>query len=89
MTRSDTRTASLDEIRRMDEAGLLERDRSAPAGGDLGDDFWSRASLNPPRGKTSVQLTLDTDVVDFFGRDGNDAAERMIRVLEAYASEGR
>ena len=89
MTRSDIRTASLDELRRMDEAGLLERNRSTPAGDDLGDAFWSSASLTPPRGKTSVQLTLDANVVNFFGRDGEDAAERMIRVLEAYASEGR
>ncbi len=45
MTESSIKRASLAELRRMNESGLIREDAAAPDGGDLGPDFWANAVI--------------------------------------------
>jgi uncharacterized protein (DUF4415 family) len=42
-----------------------------------------------PRGKTSVHLRLDSDIVDWFKRHGRGHLTRMNAVLRAYVDAHR
>jgi uncharacterized protein (DUF4415 family) len=55
----------------------------------LDDDFFSMAELlMPAPGKTEVTMRLDSDVVDFFRREGRGYQTRMNAVLRAYMLAG-
>ena len=72
------------EIRRRGEDPL---NLGAPeAEDDLGPDFWKGARVVMPneRGKTSVHLRLDADVVEWFRAHGKGHLTRMNAVLRAY-----
>ena len=86
---SDIRSASLAELRRMDEVGELHHSRDTMPGEDLGDAFWDGAVMHPPRDKTALQLFLDPKLVAFFGRKERDAADHIETLLEAYANQQR
>ena len=87
--KDDIRTASLAELRRVDEGGKLRYSPDAMPGEDLGDAFRAGAALNPPRDATTLQPSLDPGVFAFFGRDARDAAHRIEILLEAYANQQR
>lgn len=76
---------SLSEIKAMRDA---EKDHQAyidaPEAESLGEDFWKDARVVMPRGKTSVHLRLDTDVVEWFKANGKGHLTRMNVVLRAY-----
>jgi hypothetical protein len=85
MTGQDIRRASLEEIRDMDRRGELYYNPDAPAGPDLGEDFWANAVVvEPAVERTSVHLKLDPAVFDFFKQGGKGHLTRMQNVLKAY-----
>jgi uncharacterized protein (DUF4415 family) len=56
----------------------------APEAEFLDEDFWNRARVVMPRGKTSVDLRLDSDIVEWFKAHGKGHLTRMNAVLRAY-----
>ena len=79
----DTRTASLEEIRAMEQRGELVQDESAP-GFDIPEDFWQRARPVKPRAKKSVHLRLDPDVLEWFRRQGPGYQTKINAVLRSF-----
>ncbi len=75
---------SLDQVRAMRERGEDKTSLAAPEAESLGADFWKSARVVMPRGKTSVHLRLDSDVVEWFKSSGKGHLTRMNAVLKAY-----
>ncbi len=77
----DIRSATLDEIDEMARRGAL-----APTRPDADRSFWDHARLIPPLvpKKSSVHLRIDSDVLDWFRRQGRGHLTRMNAVLRAY-----
>ena len=84
MTEENWKRISLDELRRMKDAGEIYHNPDAPEGPDLPDSFWENAVWVDPQGKTSVHLKLDADVFFFFKQQGKGHITRMQDVLKAY-----
>jgi uncharacterized protein (DUF4415 family) len=61
----------------------------APEAQSLGEDFWKRARVVVPPGKTSVHLRLDSDIVEWFKAAGKGHLTRMNAVLRAYVDAHR
>lgn len=91
MSDPNIRRASLEDIRRMREAGELYYNPDAPVGESLPPGFWDDAVVVSPRTAPakSVHLKLDPDVFDFFKRQGKGHLTRMQEVLRAYAKAHR
>lgn len=93
MARGNIRRASLEEIKRMKDEGLLYHNPNAPEGPppgeELPDDFWDRAKVVFPKVPKSVHLKLDPDVFDYFKRQGKGHLTRMQEVLRAYVNAHR
>jgi len=68
----------------MRERGEDKTSHDAPEAESPGADFWKSARVVLPRGKTSVHLRLDTDVVEWFKAKGKGHLTRMNAVLKAY-----
>jgi len=62
---------------------------AAPEAESLGDEFWKNARVVVPRGKTSVHLRIDSDVVEWFRANGKGHLTRMNAVLRAYVDAHR
>ncbi len=75
---------SLRQIKTMRARGEDQTSRDAPEAESLGADFWKSARVVMPRGKTSVHLRLDSDVVEWFKARGSGHLTRMNAVLKAY-----
>ena len=75
---------TMSEIKAMRARGEDKTDPNAPEGEYLGADFWKNAKVVMPRGKTSVHLRLDNDIVDWFKDHGKGHLTRMNAVLRAY-----
>jgi uncharacterized protein (DUF4415 family) len=56
---------SLSQVRDLRERGEDKTSPDAPEAESLGAEFWSSARVVMPRGKTSVHLRLDSDVVEW------------------------
>lgn len=82
--KSTTVRYSLSEIRAMRERGEDKTDPNAPEAESLGEDFWKSAKVVMPRGKTSVHLRLDSDIVDWFRAQGKGHLTHMNAVLRSY-----
>ena len=82
---------SLSEIKAARERGEDQTRADAPEAESLGEDFWKDAHVVMPRGKTSVHLRLDSDIVEWFKTHGKGHLTRMNAVLRAYvdAHKGR
>ncbi|MBG0795928.1 BrnA antitoxin family protein [Methylocystis sp. H62] len=82
---------TLSEIKAARARGEDPTRRDAPEAESLGEDFWKDARVMMPRGKTSVHLRLDSDVVEWFKAHGKGHLTRMNAVLRAYvdAHKGR
>ncbi|HMM63415.1 MAG: BrnA antitoxin family protein [Mesorhizobium sp.] len=91
MSDPNIKRASLAEIRKMKAAGELFHDPTAPAGEDLGPEFWAKARIEAPRKPRSVHLKLDPDVFDYFYKQskGKGHLTRMQNVLKAYVNAHR
>ncbi len=87
MSESDMKRASLANLRAMKERGELHHAADAPAGEDLGAEFWAKAEVEEPRRPRSVHLKLDPDVFEFFHKQsgGKGHLTKMQAVLKAYA----
>jgi uncharacterized protein (DUF4415 family) len=57
---------------------------SAPEAESLGEDFWNSARVVVPRGKTSVHLRIDSDIVEWFKARGKGHLTHMNAVLRSY-----
>ena len=86
MAEKDIRRYSRDDLERM-----AERDDYTPTRADapeieLDEDFWRNARVVMPgaKGKTSVHLRVDSDILDWFKRQGKGHLTRMNAVLRAY-----
>jgi len=88
---ADMRTATLDEIRQMDERGELHPTAPDAEEIELDENFWKYAELLMPgeRPKTSLHLRVDYDVADWFRRKGKGHLTRMNAVLRAYYEANR
>ncbi len=80
---------SLSSIRKTREQKGDPTHADAPEAESLGEEFWSTARVIMPRGKTSVHLRLDTDVVEWFKAGGKGHLSRMNAVLRAYVDAHR
>ena len=84
MAGSDTRKYSLDELREARERGETETRAGAPVF-SLDPGFWENARVvMPPRGKSSVHLRIDTDVLQWFKAQGRGHLSRMNAVLRSF-----
>jgi uncharacterized protein (DUF4415 family) len=75
---------SLSQIRALRASGQDQTSPDALEAESLGADFWKSARVVMPRGKTSVHLRLDSDVVEWFKANGKGHLTRMNAVLRAY-----
>jgi len=67
MTKKNTTvTHSLSAIKRKVARGATRTRANAPEAAPVGEDFWKRARVVMPRGKTSVHLRIDSDVFEWF-----------------------
>jgi uncharacterized protein (DUF4415 family) len=56
---------------------------------ELGEDFFREAKRREPKGKQSVSLRVDRDVLDWFKRQGKGYQTRINAVLRAYVRSHR
>jgi uncharacterized protein (DUF4415 family) len=80
---------SLSDIRAKRARGEDRTRADAPEAESLGEDFWKEARVVMPRGKTSVHLRLDSDIVEWFRALGKGHLTRMNAVLRAYVDAHR
>lgn len=80
---------SLSEIKAKRARGEDQTRTDAPEAESLGKEFWKQARVVIPRGKTSVHLRLDSDIVEWFKMRGRGHLTRMNAVLRAYVDAHR
>ena len=86
MAEKDIRRYSRDDLERMAERGDYKPSRADAPEIELDEDFWRNARIVMPdaKGKTSVHLRIDADVLEWFRRQGKGHLTRMNAVLRAY-----
>ena len=85
MTQKNTTVRlSLSAIKGKIVGGASKRRADAAEAAPVGEDFWRRARVIIPRGKTSVHLRIDSDVFDWFKKQGEGHLTRMNAVLRSY-----
>ena len=75
---------SLSGVKRKISRDTSKTRAGAPEAAPLDDDFWKRARVVMPPGKTSVHLRVDSDVFDWFKKQGDGHLTRMNAVLRSY-----
>jgi uncharacterized protein (DUF4415 family) len=80
---------TLSEIKEQITHGKDKTDVNAPEGPRENSDFWNRARVVVPPGKTSVHLRIDTDVFEWFKKQGDGHLTRMNAVLRSYVDAHR
>ena len=85
MARKDIRHYSLDELKALRRRGKTHTRADAPAR-EIEPDFWRNARvIMPAPGKTSVHLRVDSDVLEWFKKQGdNGHLTHMNAVLRSY-----
>jgi uncharacterized protein (DUF4415 family) len=56
---------------------------------ELGEDFFREATVRMPKGKRQVSIRVDSDVLDWFKRQGKGYQTRINAVLRAYVRARR
>jgi uncharacterized protein (DUF4415 family) len=85
MTPKDTTVRySLKAVKKKVSAGASQSQPSAPESPRLDRRFWKNARVVMPRGKTSVHLRIDTDIFEWFKKQGQGHLTRMNAVLRSY-----
>jgi len=85
MTQKNTTVKySLSELKKKIERGESRTRADAPEGAPVGEDFWKRARVVMPPGKTSVHLRIDSDIFEWFKQQGEGHLTRMNAVLRSY-----
>jgi uncharacterized protein (DUF4415 family) len=82
--RNTTARYSLSTIKKKVSRGASKTRDDAPEAPPVDDDFWKRARVVMPPGKTSVHLRVDSDVFDWFKKQGGGHLTRMNAVLRSY-----
>ena len=82
--KNTTARYSLKEIKNKVGRGESRTRADAPEGASVSEDFWKRARIVMPRGKTSVHLRADSDVFEWFKKRGEGHLTRMNAVLRSY-----
>jgi uncharacterized protein (DUF4415 family) len=80
---------SLSAIKRKVSRGASRTRSDATEAAPLSDDFWKRARIVMPPGKTSVHLRVDSDVFDWFKKKGEGHLTRMNAVLRSYVDANK
>jgi uncharacterized protein (DUF4415 family) len=75
---------SLEEINALSELPEHQIRPDAPEAEPLREGFWDNAKIVMPKGKTSVHLRLDSDIVEWFKSNGKGHLTRMNTVLRDY-----
>ncbi|HEU0022789.1 MAG TPA: BrnA antitoxin family protein [Dehalococcoidia bacterium] len=92
-TLSDRRKGKTDWARvdAMTEEEIEEAARSDPDNPPLDEEFFKHARIVTPPPKKAVHLRIDSDVLEWFKRQGKGYQTRMNAVLRAYmeARSGR
>jgi uncharacterized protein (DUF4415 family) len=88
MAKRDTARYSANELKARRARGETGTRRDAPAR-EIDPDFWEKARVVLPAGKTSVHLRLDTDVLEWFRKQGKGHLSRMNAVLRSYMDAHR
>ena len=80
----------MEELKARRKSGKTRTRPDAPEI-ELDEDFWQNARVVMPdeRGKSSVSLRLDTDVLEWFKDQGRGHLTRMNSVLRAYMEARR
>jgi uncharacterized protein (DUF4415 family) len=52
---------------------------------ELGEEFFATAEIRMPKNKKSVVLSVDTEVFEWFEKQGPDVRDRMNAALRIYA----
>jgi uncharacterized protein (DUF4415 family) len=47
-------------------------------------DFWDQANVLIPKQKTPISLRLDSDIIEFFKKDGEGYQSKINAVLKSY-----
>ncbi|MCF2905659.1 BrnA antitoxin family protein [Octadecabacter sp. CECT 8868] len=81
---SNTKRASLDELRAMKDRGEIASPTESAEAVDLPDDFWANAEIETPKAKIAISMRVDPDVLEYFKGQGNGHLTRMHAVLRAY-----
>src|SRR6267142_3391526 len=80
---------TLTEIKQQIAQGKDETRADAPEGPKEDSKFWKRARVVVPPGKTSVHLRVDSDVLEWFKKQGDGHLTRMNAVLRSYVDAHR
>lgn len=87
---SGTRTASLDDIRRMKAAGEVTALAKTATSEDMPEGFWDTAEVKLPQAKEPLSLRVDPDILEFFKEGGAKGYQTRIHaVLRAYVDAKR
>ena len=90
LTKNTSQTASLDDIRKMKDAGALKSARKTTIlSEELPDDFWDDAEIVEPKTKTAISIRVDADVLEYFKSQGKGHLTRMNAVLRSYVDAQR
>jgi uncharacterized protein (DUF4415 family) len=81
---SDTKRASLEELRAMKARGEISGPKSPVSDTDLPDDFWRTAEVQLPKVKKPISLRVDPDILEYFKAQEGGHLTRMHAVLRAY-----
>jgi uncharacterized protein (DUF4415 family) len=75
---------TLSEIKEKIAAGKSRTRADAPESEAADEEFWKKARVVMPQGKTSVHLRIDRDVFEWFKEQGDGHLTRMNAVLRSY-----
>lgn len=90
LTKNTSQTASLDDIRKLKDAGSLKSARKTTIlSEELPDGFWDDAEIVEPKTKTAISLRVDADVLEYFKSQGKGHLTRMNAVLRSYVDAQR
>ena len=86
MAGRDIKRYSPEELERMAARGDFVATKPQAPEIELDEEFWRNARVVMPgeKGRTSVHLRMDTDVVEWFKAQGKGHLTRMNAVLRAY-----
>lgn len=79
--------AKLSQLRRMSDREVRSTAPSELA--DLPEDFWDSATVVTPSPKQPISLRVDTDVLEWFKRQGPRYQSRINAVLRSYMTQRR
>jgi uncharacterized protein (DUF4415 family) len=80
---------TLTEVKGQIAQGKDKIHADAPESPREDSSFWKRARVVVPPGKTPVHLRVDSDVLEWFKRQGDGRLTRMNAVLRSYVDAHR